>query len=74
MTNPLCAEKVVDGIAQADDWDCIDPSSQIAKYAMRVCSECPMQAECWTRARRIKAWGVWGGTVWRDGLAVRSHR
>lgn len=72
-TNALCAEKVSDGTAIADDWDCIDPFSPIAKHAISICNDCPVQAECWSNARRLNAWGVWGGAVWRNGAYIRRR-
>lgn len=48
----------------ADSWH------DVAK-SKRVCSLCPVKQECFNEARDTPfTFGVWGGSLWRDGKNV----
>lgn len=59
--------------AQMDLWFA-ERASDIER-AKALCGPCPLRAECLAGAlRRAEPWGVWGGEVFVDGVAVAHKR
>lgn len=75
MTQALCAS----GNYDPDDWYEIYGDPERTKRALRVCGECPVQAECLIHSlENGEEWGIWGAqTPWkrtrtRNRLAFRN--
>ncbi|MGH2545701.1 MAG: WhiB family transcriptional regulator [Actinomycetota bacterium] len=52
-----------------DEWDWWPPRDAVAARVLpliKVCSECPVRAECLRTALQTRSVGVWGGTTSTD--------
>lgn len=47
----------------------------VLQVAQQLCSTCPLRAQCLAGAlERAEPWGVWGGSIFADGVIVATKR
>ena len=65
VTGPLVEDAACRGTDPAAFTDPRDPDE--ISVAVRICLGCPVRTECGEYAVRSRAWGIWGGMVYREG-------